>query len=57
MRKTVAPCMQIIIKRRRLLKEEIDLKDLGKSFQSEGALNLKALLPLSLAIFGTEKNR
>lgn len=35
--------------------EEIDLRGQGKLFQSEEALKLKAHLPISLDIVGTEK--
>ena len=36
-------------------KAVIDLTELGKLFQSDGALNLKARPPISLKILGTKK--
>ena len=38
-------------------KEEFNLSEKGKLFQSDGALNLKARLPNSLKILGTMKKK
>ena len=52
---TATVCLQVIINVLKECKEVTDLRDPGRLFQSEGALNLKVRLPLSLEMFGTVK--